>query len=66
MIHLHLHSDYSVLDSLLRVKDIVQYAKDNNQSAIAITDHGTLGGLVEFYKECKKQGKDSELPQVMH
>lgn len=56
MIHLHLHSDYSVLDSLLRVKDIVRYAKENNQSAITLTDHGTLGGLVEFYQECKKQG----------
>lgn len=56
MIHLHLHSDYSVLDSLLRIKDIVRYAGVHGQKAIALTDHGTLGGLVEFYKECKKQG----------
>ncbi|MHA1329710.1 MAG: PHP domain-containing protein [Candidatus Hodarchaeales archaeon] len=54
--NLHNHSDYSVLDSIVKVEDLVKRAKQNGEKAIALTDHGTVGGLVEFHKVCKKQG----------
>ena len=55
MINLHVHDEKgSLLDSILSVKDIVKFAKDNNQSAIALTNHGTMYSYVDFYKECKK------------
>lgn len=56
MIHLHVHDERgSLLDSILSVKDIVSFAKRNNQEAIALTNHGTMYSYVDFYKECKKQ-----------
>lgn len=54
MTHLHLHTDYSVLDSTIKVKDLVKHAKAAGHKAVAITDHGTLGGVIEFHEECKK------------
>lgn len=55
MINLHVHTKYS-WDSLSEIKSIVQFVKNNNQPSVAITDHGTIGGLMEFYIECKKHG----------
>jgi len=55
-VHLHVHSEYSLLDGMSKVKDIVQKAKAEGMKAIALTDHGTCGGLVEFYNECKANG----------
>ena len=56
MINLHVHDERgSLLDSILSVKDIVNFAKENNQEAIALTNHGTMYSYVDFYKECKKQ-----------
>jgi len=55
-VHLHLHSEYSLLDGACRIKDIPAAAKAAGHSAVAITDHGALYGIVDFYKECKKQG----------
>ena len=56
MINLHVHDERgSLLDSILSVKDIVNFAKKNNQEAIALTNHGTMYSYVDFYKECKKQ-----------
>ncbi len=55
-VHLHLHSEYSLLDGACRIKDIVACAKSSGQSAVAITDHGVMYGAVEFYNEAKKQG----------
>lgn len=55
MINLHVHDERgSLLDSILSIKDIVGFAKENNQKAIAITNHGTMYSYVDFYKECKK------------
>ncbi|MBO5408840.1 MAG: DNA polymerase III subunit alpha [Clostridia bacterium] len=54
--HLHTHTEYSLLDGLCRIRELVSYAKSLGQSALAITDHGALYGVMEFYKECKAQG----------
>ncbi len=45
-VHLHVHSEYSLLDGACRVKDIVRRAKELGMPAVALTDHGTLGGVV--------------------
>ncbi len=55
-VHLHLHSEYSLLDGACRIKDLMQAVKALGQPAVAITDHGVLFGAVDFYKEAKKQG----------
>ena len=55
-VHLHLHSEYSLLDGCCRINDIPKAAKALGQSAVAITDHGVLYGAVEFYKACVKEG----------
>ena len=54
-VHLHVHSEYSLLDGANRIKDLPKKAKELGMSAIAITDHGNMFGAIEFYKECKKQ-----------
>ncbi len=55
-VHLHVHSEYSVLDGQSRVKDLVAKAKAYNMSACALTDHGALFGAIDFYQEAKKAG----------
>ncbi len=55
-VHLHLHTEYSLLDGLTKIKKLVAKAKENNMPAVAITDHGAMYGAIEFYKECKKEG----------
>lgn len=55
-VHLHLHSEYSLLDGACRIKDIIKKAKEYGQKAVAITDHGVMYGAVDFYKEAKKEG----------
>ena len=54
--HLHTHTEYSLLDGLCRIRELVSHAKSLGQTALAITDHGALYGAMEFYKECKAQG----------
>ncbi|MCI5722191.1 MAG: DNA polymerase III subunit alpha [Firmicutes bacterium] len=54
--HLHVHTEYSLLDGAARIKDIVARAKELGMDSLAITDHGVMFGVVDFYKECKKQG----------
>lgn len=54
--HLHVHTDYSLLDGLGNVKDYVARAKELGMNALAFTDHGTMAGLVTAYDECKKEG----------
>ena len=53
-VHLHTHTEYSLLDGACRIKDLVAAAKENGQKALAITDHGVMYGAVEFYKADKK------------
>ena len=54
--HLHVHSDYSLLDGTAPVDDLVRTAKDRGLSTIALTDHGSLSGAIAFYKAGKKYG----------
>jgi len=53
-VHLHNHTEYSALDGFSQIKDIVKKVKENNQTAIAITDHGNMNGCYKFYTECVK------------
>lgn len=55
-VHLHLHSEYSLLDGACRISDIPKMAKAAGHSAVALTDHGVLYGAVAFYKACKAEG----------
>lgn len=54
--HLHVHTEYSLLDGFGTAEDYVKRAKELEQGALAITDHGNIDGLIKFQKECKKQG----------
>ncbi|MBD3247775.1 DNA polymerase III subunit alpha, partial [Candidatus Falkowbacteria bacterium] len=54
-VHLHNHTHYSLLDGLTKIDEMVKFAKEQGSPAVAITDHGVMYGVVEFYKECKKQ-----------
>ena len=55
-IHLHTHSHYSLLDGLTKIDDLVKRAKEEGAEALALTDHGTMYGVIEFYQKCKKAG----------
>jgi len=55
-VHLHNHSEYSVLDGCLRIDALVQAAYENNMPAVAITDHGNIFGAVQFFKAAKAKG----------
>lgn len=54
--HLHLHTEYSLLDGACRIQGLVRRVKELGQEAVAITDHGVMYGAVDFYKACKEQG----------
>jgi len=55
-VHLHLHSEYSLLDGACRISDIPARAKECGHTAVAITDHGVMYGAVAFYLACKEAG----------
>ncbi|MEZ5163703.1 MAG: DNA polymerase III subunit alpha [Fimbriimonadaceae bacterium] len=55
-VHLHNHTEYSLLDGATRIPDMVSRAKELGMPALAISDHGVMFGCMEFYFECKKQG----------
>ncbi len=55
-VHLHLHSEYSLLDGACRIKDIPKRAKECGHTAVALTDHGVLYGVPAFLTACKKEG----------
>jgi len=54
--HLHVHTEYSLLDGACRIPLLVQRVKELGQTAVAITDHGNMYGVIDFYKACKKEG----------
>lgn len=54
--HLHVHTEYSLLDGASRIKDLVAHAKELGMDSLAITDHGVMFGVIDFYRECHKQG----------
>jgi len=55
-VHLHTHSEYSFLDGAIRIKDMVAKAKEQGSPAVALTDHGSMVGGLEFYFSCKSAG----------
>ena len=54
--HLHLHTEYSLLDGACRISELISDVKKKGMDAVAITDHGVMYGVIDFYKEAKKQG----------
>ena len=54
--HLHLHTEYSLLDGACRINSLFKRAQELGQTAVAVTDHGAMYGVVDFYKEAKKEG----------
>lgn len=54
--HLHVHTEFSLLDGACRITELVKKAKELNMDSIAITDHGSMYGVVEFFKQAKKEG----------
>ena len=55
-VHLHTHTEYSLLDGACRIKRLISAAKERGQTALAITDHGVMYGALQFYKEAVAQG----------
>ena len=55
-VHLHNHTHYSLLDGLTKIPELVNFVKEDGMEAVAVTDHGTMSGLVELYKECNSAG----------
>ena len=55
-VHLHVHSEYSLLDGACRIKGLVSRVRDLGQTAVAVTDHGVMYGAIQFYKEALAQG----------
>lgn len=55
-VHLHLHSEYSLLDGACRLKDLVKSVKEKGQTAVAVTDHGNMFAAVDFFIEAKNEG----------
>ncbi len=54
--HLHTHSHYSLLNALPKIKELIKTAKDDDMTALALTDNGTMYGVIEFYQKCKDYG----------
>jgi DNA polymerase III subunit alpha len=54
--HLHVHTEYSMLDGASRIGELVRHVRDDGQPAVAITDHGVLFGLVEFFRAAQREG----------
>jgi len=55
-VHLHVHSEYSLLDGLSRINKLPEKAKELGMNAIALTDHGVMYGVIKFYNQCRKIG----------
>ena len=53
-IHLHVHSHYSLLDGLTKIIDLIKKAQEFKMPALALTDHGVMHGVIEFYQKCQK------------
>ena len=53
---LHLHSEFSLLDGAIKLKELCKFAKENNMPAVAITDHGVMYGALDLYLEAKEAG----------
>ena len=56
-VHLHVHTEYSLLDGSNKIKEYVARVKELGMDSAAITDHGVMYGVIDFYKEAKKAGR---------
>lgn len=54
--HLHVHTEYSLLDGASKIKELVHHTKELGMDSIAITDHGVMYGVIDFYRACKAEG----------
>ena len=63
--HLHVHTEFSLLDGACRIKEIAKRVREIGQEAIAITDHGVMYGVIDFYRACRAEGAGGQhlLPQ---
>lgn len=55
-VHLHLHTEYSLLDGACRINELIDTAVSQGAASVAITDHGSMYGVVDFYKAAKAKG----------
>lgn len=55
-VHLHVHTEYSLLDGLPKIDNLLSYLKEKGMNSVAITDHGVMYGIIEFYKKCVREG----------
>ena len=55
-VHLHVHTEFSLLDGACRIRDLAKRVKELGQDAVAITDHGVMYGVIDFYRACKAEG----------
>ena len=55
-VHLHVHTEYSLLDGMCKIKKMMPLLKEMGQTACAMTDHGNMYGTIDFYKAAKKEG----------
>ena len=59
--HLHVHTEYSLLDGSSKIKELVHQAKELGMDSIAITDHGAMYGVIDFYRAAKAEGINRSL-----
>ncbi len=55
-VHLHVHTEYSMLDGLVKIPNLIAKVKEHGQTAVAMTDHGNMHGAIEFHNACRKAG----------
>ena len=63
--HLHVHTEYSLLDGSNKIKELIARVKELGMDSVAITDHGVMYGVIDFYKEAQKQGIRSSAVRFM-
>ena len=59
-VHLHVHTEYSLLDGACRIERLMDRLKELGQNACAITDHGAMFGVIDFYRAAKKQREEKK------
>ena len=62
--HLHVHSQYSLLDGAIRIADLLTKCKEYGMDSVALTDHGAMFGALEFYAKAKKAGIKYNIAEV--
>ena len=54
--HLHVHTEYSLLDGSCKIKELAARVKELGMDSLAITDHGVMYGVIDFYRACREEG----------